>query len=110
MATPVLVNGVTGVQATAIFVRGENCNVQGYHIFNNSNAVAFVNFYDEAEPTVGTTVPKWQAAVPTLEDAFMDFGQPGGLFFRHGLWVAAATTANGNTNPSAVVVVNLAMS
>lgn len=109
MASPTLVNGVSGVLATAIFVRGESCNVQGYHCYNPSNAVAFVNFYDEAAPTVGTTVPKWQVGIPTLTNAWIDL-QPAGLFFKNGLWVAAATTVNGNTAPSAAVVVSLAMS
>jgi hypothetical protein len=111
MASPVLVNGLTGVQATPIFVRGnEEIYVQGYHIFNTSNATAFVSFYDiNVAPTVGTTVPKWIVVLPTLTAAWIDL-QPAGLFFQTGLWVAAATTVNGNTNPSAALVINLAMS
>ncbi len=111
MATPVLVNGLSGVQATPIFVRGTECNVQGYHIYNPSNAAAFVSFYDQlVAPTVGTTVPKWQGVLPTLDNSSFALGEAAGLFFEFGLWVAAATTVNGNTNPSAAVVVNLAMS
>lgn len=111
MASPVLVNGLSGVQATPIFVRGEKVNVQGYHIYNPSNAAAFVSFYDSLiAPTVGTTVPVWQGVLPTLTNSSHDFAQPAGIYFGTGLWVAAATTVNGNTNPSAAVVVNLAMS
>lgn len=111
MASPVLVNGLTGVQATPIFVRGEKVNIQGYHLYNPSNAAAFVSFYDTLlAPTVGSTVPKWQAVMPTLTNASHDFGQPAGLFFEQGLWVAAATAVDGNTNPSASIIVNLAMS
>jgi hypothetical protein len=111
MATPVLVNGVTGVLATALFVRGQTCDVQGYHIFNGSNAAAFVNFYDTAvTPTVGTTVPVWQVALSTLGFAFFNQGQPGGLFFKDGLWIAAVTTAGGSGAPSAALTVSLAMS
>lgn len=109
MATPVLVNGYTGVQATAIYVRGQDCNVLGYHICNNSDATAFVQFYDTSAPTVGTTVAKWVVAIPTLQDAFMAF-PVAGLFFKGGLWVAATTSAGGSTNPSAVLTVSLAMS
>lgn len=110
MATPVLVNGFSGVQATPIFVRGEKCDVLGYHVFNTSNAEAFVHFYDsEVAPTVGTTVSKWIVAVPTLEDAFMAF-PVAGLFFKTGLWVAATTSASGSSAPSAALVVDLAMS
>ncbi len=111
MASPVLVNGLSGVQGTPIFVRGTECNVQGYHIYNPSNAAAFVSFYDTlVAPTVGTTVPKWQGVLPTLTNSSHDFAQPAGIYFQFGLWVAAATTVNGNTNPSAAVVINLAMS
>lgn len=111
MATPVLVNGLTGVQATPKFVRGSACNIEGYHIYNPSNAAAFVSFYDTlVAPTVGTTVPVWQGVLPTLTNSSHDFAQPAGLTFLIGLWVAAATAVDGNTNPSASVVINLAMS
>ena len=109
MATPVLVNGVTGVAETAIFVRGRSCDVQAYHIYNSSNATAFVQFFDTAAPTVGTTVPKWSVPIPTLVHAFMSF-PVAGLYFSGGLWVAATTTVGGSSAPSAALVVNLAMS
>jgi hypothetical protein len=110
MATPVLVNNYSGVQATALVVRGQACNVQGYHIYNSSDATAFVQFYDSAvAPTVGTTVAKWVVAVPTLQQAFNNI-QVAGLYFQNGLWIAATTTASGSTNPSAALVVALAMS
>lgn len=113
MASPVLVNGYTGVQATAIFVRGFDCNVLGYHIYNASDATAYVQFYSRPTtgltPTVGTTVADWVVAIPTLQQAFMPF-PVAGLFFKGGLWVAATTAINGSTNPSAVLTVALAMS
>src|SRR5262245_60278185 len=109
MATPVLVNGYTGVLATAIYVRGRDCNVLGYHIYNASDAVAYVQFYDTQAPTVGTTVAKWAIGIPTLTHAFMPF-PIAGLFFKGGLWIAATTTASGSTAPSAALSVNLAMS
>jgi hypothetical protein len=110
MASPVLVNGVTGVLATPIFVRGEDVNIIGYHIYNPSNATAFVQFFDTLlAPTVGTTVPMWSIGIPTLVHAFMSF-QPAGLYFGIGLWVAATTTVGGSGAPSAAVNVNLAMS
>lgn len=107
MATPVLVNGYTGVQATAIQVAGNDCTLYGYHIFNASNAVAYVQFYDfpaSVAPTVGTTVAKWVVTVPTLEQAFMPASYAS-LFFKGGLWIAATTAVNGSSNPSAVLTV-----
>lgn len=109
MATPVLVNGTTGVLATAIFVRAQDCNVLGYHIYNASDAAAYVQFYDTAAPTVGTTVAKWIVPIPTVQQAFMQF-PVAGLFFRGGLWMAATTTAGGTGAPSAALTVSLAVS
>jgi hypothetical protein len=110
MATPVLVNGYTGVQATAIVVRGQTCDVQGYHIYNASDATAFVQFYDSlVAPTVGTTVAKWVVAIPTLQQAFNNI-PVAGLYFKDGLWIAATTSASGSSAPSAALVVSLAMS
>lgn len=108
MANPVLVNGVTGVVATAIFVRGGPCSVADYHIHNPAAATSFVQFFDSpptVPPTVGTTVPKWSIGVPTLQTVALD----GTLNFVTGLWVAATTTVGGNSAPSAAVNVNLAV-
>jgi hypothetical protein len=114
MATPVLVNGYTGVQATAIWVRGQSCDVMGYHIYNASNATAFVQFYDsgpnQGAPTVGTTVAKWLVPVPTVSSVFMPISPTAGLYFENGLYIAATTTASGNTNPSAVLTIAVAVS
>jgi len=112
MAAPVLVAGYTGLLATAINIREQDCNVVGYHIYNGSNATAFVQFYDASRgaetPSVGTTVAKWVVAIPTLTQAFMMF-PVAGLFFRGGLWMAATTTVNGSSAPSAALTVSVAM-
>lgn len=110
MATPVLVNGYTGVLATPVFVRLQSDNVLGYHIFNASNATAFVQFYDSAvAPTIGTTVANWCIGIPTLVHAFLPIDGPG-MYFQNGLWIAATTTASGSGAPSAALSVNLLMS
>jgi hypothetical protein len=111
MANPVLVNGATGVLATAIQIRQSGCNVFGYHIYNASNATAYVQFFDSSPavpPTVGTTVPKWSIGVPTVAHAFMALDATG-LDFTQGLWVAATTTAGGSGAPNVAVNVNLAI-
>lgn len=110
MATPVLVNGYTGVLATAIQVRGQSCNVLAYHIYNPSNALAVVQFYDSLlAPTVGTTVAMWAIGIATVTPTHMMF-PVAGLYFQNGLWIAATTTASGNTAPNTALFVNLAMS
>jgi len=115
MATPLLVNGYTGVLATALPVRNQDCKVMGYHIFNPSNATAFLQFYrgqDNAPsgPTVGTTVADWVVPILTLTHAFLPVtSQADGLFFKGALWMAATTTIGGSTAPSAALVVSLAI-
>ncbi len=108
MAQPVLVNGTTGVNATPQFVSGPGAKLYDYNIFNAAAATSFISFYDTLlAPTVGTTVPKWQIGVTTLGTAQLATQDVAGIFFRDGLWVAATTTAAGNTNPATPVVISL---
>lgn len=109
MATPVQVNGSTGVVATAIFVRGESCNVLAYQIANPSTGPGYVQLYDtKLSPTVGTTQANWTIYLPTASQAGLAFGISG-LYFQNGLWVAATTGAVTGT-PGTALQVNLAMS
>jgi hypothetical protein len=108
MAAPILVNGMTGVNATPQFVDGPGAKLMDFCIFNAAAATSFVSFYDtQLAPTVGTTVPKFQVGITTLGTAVFSNLAPDGLFFRDGLWVAATTTAAGNTNPATALVVSL---
>ena len=110
MATPVLVNGMTGVNATPQFVAGP-CKLYDYSVFNAAAATSFISFYDTVlAPTVGTTVPKWQIGLTTLGTVQLAVQDVAGLYFKDGLWVAATTTAAGNTNPATPVVISLGMS
>jgi hypothetical protein len=110
MASPILVNGMTGVLATPIFVSGP-CKLYDYSIFNAAAATSFVSFYDVAlAPTVGTTVPKWQVGLATLGNAQLPVQDNAGIYFKDGLWVAATTAANGSTAPATAVVVSVGVS
>lgn len=110
MASPVQVNGVTGVLATPIFVRAGACDLCGYSLYNSSTGTAFVQFYDSAlAPTVGTTVSAWSVGMATATPSTLAF-QISGLRFVNGLWVAATTTAAGTGAPSAGVAVSLDVS
>jgi hypothetical protein len=110
MATPVLVNGTTGVLATPIFISAP-AKMESYSIFNAAAATSFVNFYDTlAAPTVGTTVPKWQVGLATLASAVYAGGDDSDLLFITGLWVAATTTAAGAVAPATAVVVSVGVS
>ena len=107
MAAPILVNGVTGVLATPIFVAGP-CKLYDYDIYNSAAAASFVSFYDTLlAPTVGTTVPKWQVGLATLTTKTLGAQDVAGIFFRDGLWIAATTTQGGNTAPGAALVISV---
>jgi hypothetical protein len=110
MATPFLVNGMTGLLATPIFVSGP-CKLYDYNVFNAAAATSFISFYDTAiAPTVGTTVPKWQLGLATLGTAESALQDVAGVYFKDGLWVAATTTAAGSTAPATALVVALGIS
>lgn len=110
MATPFLVNGMTGVLATPIFVSGP-CKVFDYSIYNAAAAASYVSFYDSAiAPTVGTTVPKWQVGLTTLGNAQLGAQDNAGIYFKDGLWVAATTTSNGSSAPASALAVSLGIS
>jgi len=112
MATPVLVNGVSGVTGTAANVRAMSCDVEQFAIYNPNTGAVFVQLFDMPSgaqlPTLGSTVPKYSFGVgPTgaLHSSFT----VSGLRFEGGLWVAATTTVGGATGPTTAVVVNLAL-
>jgi hypothetical protein len=110
MSQPVLVNGMTGVLATPIFVSGP-CKLSDYSIYNAAAAASYVSFYDTIlAPTVGTTVPKWQVGVTTLGNAQLADAGREGIFFRDGLWVAATTTSSGSSAPASALAVSLGIS
>lgn len=111
MASPVLVNGTTGVLATPMFIAGAPVKLESYAIFNAAAATSFVSFYDtQLAPTVGTTVPKWQVGLATLGNAQYACADDSELFFRDGLWVAATTTAAGAVAPATALVVSVGVS
>ena len=71
----------------------------------NPNAVdAWLQLFDAASPTVGTTTPTLSVFVPAL--GATDKFWPGGIRFRVAIRYAATTTSTGNTAPSSNLVVN----
>lgn len=108
MATPVLVNGITGTATGATFVRGASCKLLGFTAFNPSTGTAYLQMFDAIEkPVVGTTAPKWSVGIPTAQTvnlADLD------LYFNLGLWVAATTTATGATGATTAMDASFEMS
>ena len=107
MATPLL---MPAVLATALPARLQApvC-VESLHVYNASDAAAFVQLFDAAslaDVTVGTTVPKWSIGLATATSTHLIDCQ---VNFMLGLVVAATTTATGSSAPSAALVVNFAL-
>jgi len=98
-----LTNTAGGVQ-----VKGAAGAVGAITIYNPSNAVAFVQFFDLASAvTLGTTTPTFVVGVPTLVSFYFTIPQ-GGLSFANAIKIAATTTATGSTAPSTALVFTMA--
>ena len=82
-----------------------NSRVYSIHMYNPSNAAAYLQLFDldADDVTVGTTTPTQVYAVATLQSLQMTFNPP--KQFTTGLTIAATTTATGSTNPSTACVV-----
>ena len=84
------------VGATATQVLGGHGQLYGYHIVNNTAALAYVQVFDlpAASVTVGTTVPDYVIPLPANGQAVMPMSRTG-IDHANGLTVAC-TTARGN--------------
>jgi len=79
--------------------------LMGISIYNPSNATAYVQVFDAASATVGTTTPDWIVGCKTLEYAHYYYG-PVGINFTTQIHYAGTTTATGNGDPSTGLVVS----
>lgn len=75
-------------------------------IYNPSNAVAYIQFFDAlaADVTVGTTAPEWVMGIRTAGEVV---GLIGPVNFETGITIAATTSPTNSTNPSAALQVTL---
>lgn len=83
--------------ATVTKVKDAPVTLFGYHILNNTAAIAYVQVFDKLSTnvTVGTTVPDYVIPVPANGGAVMAMGRTGS---RHanGMSVACTTTRTGS--------------
>ena len=106
--TPVLLVPVTqGVyeilHGVSTLIGGGSVSLKSISLSNPSNAVAYFQFFDAATAgavTLGTTVPTFWIAVPTVNAVNLEFG-PVGYVFKSGMVVAVTTTPTGGSAPSA---------
>lgn len=107
MATPKRVNGLT-TTVTQV-VNGQPCGLAAVQIYNASNAVGYLQCFDQVSPsnvTLGTTVPTWVMAVPTVASVSLSMDAAPARFEK-GLQIAFTTTATGSSAPSAAADVAL---
>lgn len=97
----------TDLSTTVTTVKSSAGSVGAYSLYNPSIAITFIQFFDiSGTVTLGTTVPVWTLAIPTL--ATLNLSIPfGGITFANAIKIAATTTALGLTAPATALIVNL---
>lgn len=71
----------------AALLRGSRAKLYGYDLFCLAAYDVYIHFYDQAtSPTVGTNMPLFTIAVPTLTDRSISF--PSGITFKNGLAIS----------------------
>jgi hypothetical protein len=106
MAVPLSLNGLTNT-VKPVKQYGP-CGLWSIQIFNAAVATTYIQCFDAAKPadvTLGTTVPTWVIAVPTVQSVVISPEQP--VSFIAGLQIAATTTAGGAAAPATAVDVAL---
>ena len=107
MATPKRINGLTN--SVVQVIAGQPSGIAAVQIYNASNAVGYLQCFDQFSPfnvTLGTTVPTWVIAVPTVASVSLSMDAAPARFEK-GLQVAFTTTATGSSAPSAAADVAL---
>ena len=79
----------------------------GVGLVNKGTADAYVQVFDAASATLGTTVPKLSFWVPAGGSWEEKFHGESKVTLATGLTVAATTTATGNTAPGTGILANI---
>jgi hypothetical protein len=77
----------------------------GYDVYNPGNNDAYLEFFDAASVTLGTTVPVMVKGLATKTGASVFFPRP--RIFANGIAVAAVTAYNGSVAPNQPQIVTL---
>jgi hypothetical protein len=93
---------VNAAVTTVVLVKAGQCKITGYHLLNNTAAVAFLQVFDAAaaaDVTLGTTVAVLSLGLPASGGAVSALGEMGYQFTK-GIVVAGTTTATGSSTAS----------
>lgn len=99
MAVPLSINGLSTTLKPV--KQYDACGIYAVSVFNPSAALGYVQFFDAAKAadvTLGTTVPNWVVAVPTVATVTINPAVP--VSFFKGCFIAATTTAGGSSAPA----------
>ena len=108
--TPSIGGGWTPVKSTAltnsaVTIKASAGTLGGYHCYNPSVLVSYVQIYDNAGAiTVGTTTPTLSFGLPASGGGNLELSN--GLNFAAAIKVAASTTATGGTAPGTALECN----
>jgi len=101
-STPVRLTALVGAAQT---IKGAAGRLLGLIVINDSAAAAYVQIFDHAAPTVGTTVPVIELKVAAGASLQLWFGDVG-IAFAAAIKVASTTTSGGAVGSAAGVQVS----
>jgi hypothetical protein len=87
-----------GLSNTAVSVKSSVGQFGGYMVYNPNSLVSYVQIFNTASVTVGTTAPVLIIPIPPGAAANIEFAN--GVTFSTAIYAAATTTPTGNTAPT----------
>ena len=92
-------HSTAALAGTATTIKASAGNLYHIDMVNQDAAARFLQIFDAASPTVGTTTPDYVIELAASETLHLDFGTP--LTFATAIVVAFTTTAGGATGATA---------
>jgi len=86
-------------------IKAASGSLFGLNVSNLNASVEYIQVFDAASVTVGTTAPIQSFAIPASGSLNLSFGEYG-IAFSNAIQVAATTTATGAVAPGTGLVVN----
>lgn len=102
-ATPFEADAVT----TATAVKGSAGNVYGWYLYNPNASVCFLEVFNTASPTLGTTVPILSLGIPATGAANIPPGSIAVANFSTAIEIAATTASKGSSTCGTGMTVNI---
>ena len=93
--------------AAASSIKATSGTLFGLNVYNPNASGVFLQAFDSASVTVGTTTPAQSYYVPATSPMIIPISTLG-IAFANSIQIAATTTATGSTAPGSAVVVNAA--